>query len=132
MFRNLRFCREGVRGPGQWSCSRRRGPVRGGLFRPGIDRFNVGERLGVGWRERPGAVARISLARVNVTTAARMSGGAILLSVGREALVLVEEFCRKLGLRAVELQADNSRAARFYQRFGFHAFDRVLMSKRLD
>ena len=53
--------------------------------------------------------------------------------VGREVLRLVEGFCKKSGVRALELQvsADNSRATRFYQRFGFQAHDRVPMSKQL-
>ncbi len=53
--------------------------------------------------------------------------------VGREVLRLVEDFCKKSGVRALELQvsADNSRATRFYQRFGFQAHDRVPMSKQL-
>ena len=54
--------------------------------------------------------------------------------LGREALVLVEKFCRKLGLRALELQVStsNPRAMRFYRRFGFQPHHRVPMSRRLD
>jgi ribosomal protein S18 acetylase RimI-like enzyme len=52
---------------------------------------------------------------------------------GGKALIHVEEFCRTLGLRALELlvERDNVEAQALYKSFGFRAYDRFPMSKRI-
>jgi len=53
---------------------------------------------------------------------------------GREALRHVEAFCGGLGLRALELlvERDNVEAQALYKSFGFRAYDRFPMSKRIN
>jgi len=53
--------------------------------------------------------------------------------LGRKTLGLVADFCRKAGVRGLELQAerDNTEARAFYKRCGFVATDRIPMNKRL-
>ncbi len=50
---------------------------------------------------------------------------------GTAALLFIEATLRELGIGEYELQADRSNVAAlaFYRRFGFHAHDRVPMSK---
>lgn len=52
---------------------------------------------------------------------------------GRRTIEFIEDYCRAAGMRALELLVErrNTRAAAFYQNIGFHAHDRILMSKRL-
>jgi GNAT superfamily N-acetyltransferase len=52
---------------------------------------------------------------------------------GRRMLRHLEEFCRKSGFHALELQAErrNAGALAFYQACGFQRHDRIPMSKRL-
>jgi GNAT superfamily N-acetyltransferase len=51
--------------------------------------------------------------------------------LGRRALKFVEEFCRKAGVSALELQVErgNTAARAFYTANGFVAHDRIPMSK---
>jgi ribosomal protein S18 acetylase RimI-like enzyme len=53
---------------------------------------------------------------------------------GRKALRHVEDFCRGLGLRALELlvERDNVEAQALYKSFGFRAYDRFPMSKAIE
>jgi GNAT superfamily N-acetyltransferase len=53
---------------------------------------------------------------------------------GRKLVGHVQEFCRKAGVCALELQAErhNSHAIAFYKSCGFELHDRVPMSKRID
>ena len=53
--------------------------------------------------------------------------------LGRMALGYVEEFVRRRGVQALELQVTrgNSRAYDFYTSCGFQGYDRIPMSKRL-
>jgi len=53
--------------------------------------------------------------------------------LGTQALAFAEEVCRLRGLRAVRLEVGrgNPRVQALYQRAGFHAHDRDLMSKWL-
>ena len=54
--------------------------------------------------------------------------------IGRAVLEQVEDFCRSSGVMAVELQVTNRNSVvlDFYRRVGFHAYDRIPMSKRVD
>jgi diamine N-acetyltransferase len=53
--------------------------------------------------------------------------------LGRKTLERIEEFCKNLGVWALELQVerDNPEAQALYRKFGFAAADRIPMSKRL-
>lgn len=53
--------------------------------------------------------------------------------LGRKTLEHVADFCRRAGVRGLELQAerDNTEARAFYKRCGFVATDRIPMNKRL-
>ncbi len=53
--------------------------------------------------------------------------------LGKRVLGAVEDYCRRCGVRALELQAErqNTVALAFYQRQGFRPHDRLPMSKRL-
>jgi GNAT superfamily N-acetyltransferase len=53
--------------------------------------------------------------------------------LGRKTLEHVAVFCRRAGVRGLELQAerDNTEARAFYKRCGFVATDRIPMNKRL-
>lgn len=52
---------------------------------------------------------------------------------GREALRFVEGFCRKAGIKTLELRVErsNTAALAFYAAHGFRRHDRIPMSKRL-
>ena len=54
--------------------------------------------------------------------------------LGKMALEHVEEFVRRRGAQALELQVrrGNSSAYNFYRRYGFEEHDRIPMSKRLE
>lgn len=53
--------------------------------------------------------------------------------LGRKTLEHVADFCRRAGVRGLELQAerDNTEARAFYKRCGFVATDRIPLNKRL-
>ncbi|HEX4644415.1 MAG TPA: GNAT family N-acetyltransferase [Verrucomicrobiae bacterium] len=53
--------------------------------------------------------------------------------LGRKTLEHVADFCRRAGVRGLELQAerDKTEARAFYKRCGFVATDRIPMNKRL-
>ena len=54
------------------------------------------------------------------------------LGIGKKTLEFLERFCRAKGIKALELQVGrtNQAAQAFYRRLGFHAHDRIPMSKR--
>ena len=54
--------------------------------------------------------------------------------VGRRVLCELEQYCRREGMKCVELQVvkENCKVVAFYERLGFRAHDRIPMSKRLD
>lgn len=53
--------------------------------------------------------------------------------IGRKTMQFLERVCRKEGVKALELLVErkNTRAFFFYERRGFRAYDRILMSKHL-
>lgn len=53
--------------------------------------------------------------------------------IGRRTMEFIEGFCRKAGIKVLELQSErrNARAKSFYESCGFRAHDRVPMSKYL-
>jgi len=55
------------------------------------------------------------------------------LGFGRKTLAYIEHFCRASGIQALELQVEqnNVAAQAFYESIGFHAHDRIPMSKRI-
>lgn len=56
------------------------------------------------------------------------------LGIGARALQLVEEVCRRRGVRALHLEVGrtNAGAQALYRKAGFASHDRLLMSKRLE
>ena len=53
--------------------------------------------------------------------------------IGTEIMKRLEQFCRRQGVKTIELQAErrNRAALSFYRRLGFRRHDRVALSKRL-
>lgn len=53
--------------------------------------------------------------------------------LGSKMIKIIEDTCRQLGIGALELQVerDNVRAQSLYRKLGFHAHDRIPMSKIL-
>jgi ribosomal protein S18 acetylase RimI-like enzyme len=53
--------------------------------------------------------------------------------LGRNALELVDDYCRSAGIRTVELQVEehNKSAQAFYRKLGFRKLRRIVMSRDL-
>jgi ribosomal protein S18 acetylase RimI-like enzyme len=72
--------------------------------------------------------------RIGIITDLYLEPGHRRKGYGRKALRHAENLCQALGLRALELlvERDNVEAQALYNSFGFHAYDRFPMSKRID
>jgi ribosomal protein S18 acetylase RimI-like enzyme len=114
-------------------------------IRSGLAAFLKDQSLGRAWlilRERQ-SIGYVILTfstdlefggRIGIITDLYLEPGHRRKGYGRKALTYVEDFCRALGLRALELlvERDNVEAQALYKSFGFHAYDRFPMSKRIS